>query len=117
MKNLIKELKWRGMIHNITPALEEQLEREQIIAYVGFDPTASSLHIGNLAIIMLLKHLQIAGHKPIILLGGATGMIGDPSGKSHERKLLDGDILKKNIIKLKKQFAHFLDFNFQRKSC
>ena len=88
----IDELKWRGMVHDITPGLEEQLEKEVTSAYVGFDPTADSLHIGNLVSIMMLKHFQKAGHKPIALVGGATGMVGDPSGKSEERKFLSEEI-------------------------
>ena len=84
--SFVGELQWRGMIHDITPGTEEQLEKETTTAYVGFDPTADSLHIGNLVSIMMLKHLQKAGHKPLALVGGATGMVGDPSGKSEERK-------------------------------
>lgn len=108
--NLIEELKWRGMIHDIMPGTEEQLEKEMTAAYVGIDPTADSLHIGHLVGVMLLKHLQNAGHKPIALVGGATGMIGDPSGKSEERNLLSEEILRHNENALKAQLAKFLDF-------
>ncbi len=109
-KNLVSELKWRGMIHDIMPGTEELLEKEQVTAYVGIDPTADSLHIGHLVGVMMLKRLQHAGHKPIALVGGATGMIGDPSGKSQERNLLDEPTLRKNQEGLKKQIARFLDF-------
>jgi tyrosyl-tRNA synthetase len=109
--NVIEELKWRGMIHNIMPGTEEQLNKEMTVAYIGFDPTADSLHIGNLVQIMLLKHYQKAGHKPIALVGGATGMIGDPSGKSEERNLLDEDDLRKNQQAILKQLSKFLDFD------
>lgn len=108
--NLIEELKWRGMIHDIMPGTEEQLDKEMTTAYVGIDPTADSLHIGHLVGVMLLKHLQAAGHKPIALVGGATGMIGDPSGKSEERNLLSEAILRHNENCLKTQLAKFLDF-------
>ncbi len=108
--NFIEELTWRGMIHDITPGAEEQLEKELTSAYVGIDPTADSLHIGHLVSVMMLKHLQLAGHKPIALIGGATGMIGDPSGKSAERNLLDEDTLRHNEGCLKRQLAKFLDF-------
>lgn len=108
--NFIEELAWRGMIHDITPGTEEQLQREMTSAYVGIDPTADSLHIGHLVSVMMLKHFQIAGHKPIALIGGATGMIGDPSGKSAERNLLDEQTLRHNEACLKKQLAKFLDF-------
>lgn len=108
---LIEELRWRGMIHDIMPGTEEQLSKEMTTAYVGIDPTADSLHIGHLVSIMLLKHLQKAGHKPIALIGGATGMIGDPSGKSEERKLLDEATLKKNQEALYQQLSLFLDFS------
>lgn len=110
MKDLISELQWRGMIHDITPGTESQLQKEMTHAYIGFDPTASSLHIGNLATIMLLKHLQLAGHKPYALVGGATGMVGDPSGKSEERNLLDENTLRLNQEGIKSQLARFLDF-------
>src|SRR3954466_7468425 len=94
--NLIEELKWRGMLQDIMPGTEEQLTKEITSGYIGFDPTADSLHIGSLVPILLLAHLQKAGHKPVALVGGATGMIGDPSGKSEERNLLSEDILQKN---------------------
>lgn len=109
-KSLVNELKWRGMIHDIMPGTEELLGREQVATYVGIDPTADSLHIGHLVGVMMLKRLQHAGHKPIALVGGATGMIGDPSGKSQERNLLDESTLRKNQEALKKQIARFLDF-------
>ncbi|PLX86349.1 MAG: tyrosine--tRNA ligase [Desulfuromonas sp.] len=108
--NFVEELKWRGMIHDIMPGTEEQLKKEMTTAYVGIDPTAASLHIGHLVSVMMLKHLQLAGHKPIALVGGATGMIGDPSGKSAERNLLDETTLRHNEDCLKKQLAKFLDF-------
>ncbi|MGK2905593.1 MAG: tyrosine--tRNA ligase [Desulfuromonadales bacterium] len=108
--NFIEELTWRGMIHDITPGTEAQLQNEMTSAYVGIDPTADSLHIGHLVSVMMLKHFQIAGHKPIALVGGATGMIGDPSGKSTERNLLDEQTLRHNEACLKKQLAKFLDF-------
>ena len=108
--NFVEELTWRGMIHDITPGTEEQLQKEMTSAYVGIDPTADSLHIGHLVSVMMLKHFQIAGHKPIALVGGATGMIGDPSGKSAERNLLDEQTLRHNEACLKKQLAKFLDF-------
>ena len=109
--NFIKELTWRGMIHDMMPGTEEMLNKEMSTAYIGIDPTADSLHIGHLSSIMLLKHFQLAGHKPILLLGGATGMIGDPSGKSEERNLLDENILRHNEACLKKQLVKFLDFD------
>ncbi len=109
--NLIEELKWRGMIRDIMPGTEEQLTKEMTTAYIGFDPTAESLHIGSLVPIFLLIHLQNAGHKPIALVGGATGMIGDPSGKSEERNLLDEATLIRNIEGIKTQLTKFLDFN------
>ncbi|PLX81164.1 MAG: tyrosine--tRNA ligase [Desulfuromonas sp.] len=108
--NFVEELTWRGMIHDITPGTEEQLQKEMTVAYVGIDPTADSLHIGHLVSVMMLKHFQIAGHKPIALVGGATGMIGDPSGKSAERNLLDEQTLRHNEECLKRQLAKFLDF-------
>ncbi len=111
MKNFVEELKWRGMIHNLTPGAEEQLKKEMTTGYVGFDPTASSLTIGNLVTIMLLVHFQQAGHKPMALVGGATGMIGDPSGKSEERKFLSEETLRNNQEAIKKQLSKFLDFN------
>ena len=109
--NFVEELRWRGMIHDIMPGTEEIMEKEMISAYVGIDPTADSLHIGHLVGVMMLKHLQIAGHKPLALVGGATGMIGDPSGKSEERNLLDEKELRKNEEGLKKQLKKFLDFD------
>ena len=115
--NFFEELKWRGMIHDYTPGLEEHLQREMTTAYVGIDPTADSLHIGHLVSIMLLKHLQVAGHKPIALVGGATGMIGDPSGKSEERNLLSLETLRHNQDSIKKQLSRFLDFETKEKNC
>ncbi len=109
--NFVQELKWRGLIHNIMPGTEEQLLKEQTTAYIGFDPTADSLHIGSLVQIILLMHFQKAGHKPIALVGGATGMIGDPSGKSAERNLLDEETLNKNIAGVKATLERFIDFN------
>jgi tyrosyl-tRNA synthetase len=109
--NFIEELKWRGMIHDIMPGTEEQLAKEMTAAYIGFDPTAASLHIGNLATIMLLTNYQACGHKPYALVGGATGMIGDPSGKSEERNLLDEEALRHNQDCIRKQLEKFLDFN------
>ena len=105
MINFIEELKWRGMVHSMMPGTEEQLLKEMTTAYVGIDPTADSLHIGHLCGIMMLRHLQQAGHKPLALIGGATGMIGDPSGKSAERNLLDEPTLQHNQECIKKQFA------------
>ena len=110
MMNFIEELKWRGMVHDIMPGTEEQLEKEMTTGYVGIDPSGDSLHIGHLVGVMMLKHFQLAGHKPIALIGGATGMIGDPSGKSLERNLLDEDTLLKNQEGIKKQLAKFMDF-------
>ena len=109
--NFIEDLKWRGMIHDMMPGTEEQLNKEITTAYIGFDPTADSLHVGSFAQIMLLKRFQLAGHKPLALVGGATGMIGDPSGKSLERNLLTEDTLQKNLDGIKKQLSKFLDFN------
>ncbi len=109
--NLIHELKWRGMIQDMMPGTEEQLQKEMTAAYVGFDPTADSLHIGSLVPILLLVHLQKAGHKPIALVGGATGMVGDPSGKSEERNMLSEEELNKNIIGVKSQLEQFLNFD------
>ncbi len=109
-KNFVEELRWRGLLHDITPGTEEQLNKEITSAYIGFDPTADSLHIGSLVQIILLMHFQQSGHKPIALVGGATGMIGDPSGKSSERNLLDEVTLSKNIEGMKNQLARFLDF-------
>lgn len=108
--NFVEEIKWRGMLHQMMPGTEELFEKEQVTAYVGIDPTADSLHIGHLCGVMMLRHLQRAGHKPIALVGGATGMIGDPSGKSQERNLLDEETLTHNVSCIKKQLAHFLDF-------
>ena len=109
--NFVKELEWRGMINNMMPGTEEQLNKEMTSAYVGIDPTADSLHIGHLVGIMMLKHLQRAGHRPIALIGGATGMIGDPSMKSQERVLIDEATLRHNQECLRKQLEKFLDFN------
>jgi tyrosyl-tRNA synthetase len=109
--SLIKELKWRGLIQDIMPGTEEQLSREMTSGYIGFDPTADSLHIGSLVPILLLVHLQRAGHKPFALIGGATGLVGDPSGKSEERKLLDEDTLNRNLQGIRKQLEKYLDFN------
>jgi len=108
--NFVAELKWRGMLHDAMPGTEEQLQKEMTPAYVGIDPTADSLHIGHLVSVMMLKHFQLCGHKPIALLGGATGMIGDPSGKSQERNLLDLETLRKNQEKIRVQLAKFLNF-------
>ena len=108
--NFIEELQWRGMIHTVMPGTEEQLAKEMTTAYVGIDPTADSLHIGHLVSVMMLRHFQRAGHKPIALIGGATGMIGDPSGKSAERNLLNEETLRHNQVSIKKQLAKFLDF-------
>jgi tyrosyl-tRNA synthetase len=112
--DFISELEWRGMIHDIMPGTEELLKKEMVSAYVGIDPTADSLHIGHLVSVMLLKHFQRAGHKPIALLGGATGMIGDPSGKSEERNLLSEEVLRKNQEALKVQLEKLLDFDAER---
>jgi tyrosyl-tRNA synthetase len=109
-KNFVEELTWRGMIHDITPGTDEQLQKEMTTAYVGIDPTADSLHIGHLVSVMMLKHFQRSGHKPIVLVGGATGMIGDPSMKSAERNLLDEQTLEHNVDCLQRQLAKFLDF-------
>ncbi len=107
----IEDLKWRGMVHDIMPGTEQMLEKEMVTAYVGVDPTADSMHVGHLVSVMMLKHLQMAGHKPILVVGGATGMIGDPSGKSAERNLLSEDVLQHNVESLKNQMRKFLDFN------
>jgi tyrosyl-tRNA synthetase len=112
--NLIEELKWRGMLQDIMPGTAEQLEKESTTAYIGFDPTADSLHIGSLVPILLLYHLQQAGHKPIALIGGATGMVGDPSGKSEERNLLDEETLQRNITGVRNQLSKYLDFSTSR---
>lgn len=111
MKNFVEELKWRGMVHDIMPGTEEQLNKEMTTAYIGFDPTSDSLHIGSLVPIIILVHLNKCGHKPIALVGGATGMIGDPSGKSDERNLLDEAALNKNVAGIKSVLSRFLDFN------
>ncbi len=111
MQPLIAELQWRGMIQDIMPGTKEQLEKEMTTAYIGFDPTADSLHIGSLVPIILLVHLQKAGHKPIALVGGATGMVGDPSGKSEERNLLSEEVLNFNVAGVKAQLEKFLDFD------
>src|SRR5690554_6304345 len=110
MNNFIEELKWRGMLQDMTPEIEEHLGKGMASAYLGFDPTADSLHIGHLVGVMTLLHFQRAGNKPIALLGGATGMIGDPSFKSAERNLLDAEALDHNIQRIKKQLGKFLDF-------
>jgi tyrosyl-tRNA synthetase len=109
--NFIEELQWRRMIHTMMPGTEEQLAKEMTAAYIGFDPTSDSLHVGSFAQIMLLKRFQEAGHKPIVLVGGATGMIGDPSGKSQERNLLDEETLQRNLNGIKTQLSKFLDFD------
>jgi tyrosyl-tRNA synthetase len=109
--NLIEELKWRGMVQDIMPGTEEQLTKEPTAGYIGFDPTADSLHIGSLVPILVLSHLQKAGHKPVALVGGATGMVGDPSGKSEERNLLSEDVLNHNLACVKRQLQKYLDFN------
>jgi tyrosyl-tRNA synthetase len=111
MKNLVAELQWRGLVHDIMPGTEEQLLKEMTTTYIGFDPTSDSLHIGSLVPIVLLVHLEKFGHKPIALVGGATGMIGDPSGKSDERNLLDEATLEKNVAGIKAVLSRFLDFN------
>ena len=116
IRNFIEELRWRGMLHDTMPGTEEYLNEQMRAAYVGFDPTADSLHIGNLVPIMLLAHYQRAGHKPVALVGGATGMIGDPSGKSAERNLLDEKTLRHNQEAIKKQLAQFLDFEATEKN-
>ena len=110
-KNFVKELTWRGMLHDTMPGTEEHLMEEMRVAYVGIDPTADSLHIGHLVGVMMLRHFQLAGHKPYALVGGATGMIGDPSGKSAERNLLDEKTLRHNQNSLKEQLSRFLDFD------
>jgi tyrosyl-tRNA synthetase len=109
--NFVQELKWRGMIHDIMPGTEEQFQKEMTSAYIGFDPTADSLHIGSLVQIMILVHLQKCGHKPYALIGGATGMVGDPSGKSKERNLLNKETLEHNLNCVKNQLEKFLDFD------
>jgi tyrosyl-tRNA synthetase len=114
--NLIEELRWRGMIHDIMPGTEEQLQKEMTTAYIGFDPTSDSLHIGSLVPIILLVHIEKAGHKPIALVGGATGMIGDPSGKSDERNLLNEETLAKNVAGIKKTMERFLNFDSKKEN-
>lgn len=114
--NFVEELKWRGMLHDIMPGTEELLKKEVTTGYIGFDPTADSLHIGHLVQVMLLMHFQRAGHVPVALIGGATGMIGDPSGRSEERNLLDEPTLRKNETGIKNQLSRFLDFNPDRKN-
>ena len=111
MNSFIEELTWRGLIHNIIPGTEEQLNTEMTLGYIGFDPTADSLHVGSLVPILLLVHFQRHGHKPVALVGGSTGMIGDPSGKSAERNLLDSETLQKHILGIKSQLERFLDFD------
>lgn len=111
MNNLVEELRWRGLLQDIIPGTEEQLQKEMTAGYIGFDPTADSLHIGNLVPVMLLTHLQKAGHKPIALVGGATGLVGDPSGKTAERQMLDTKEIQHNLESQKKQLEKFLDFD------
>src|ERR1700749_1419520 len=115
--DFIDELKWRGMIQDIMPGTQEQLAKEMTSGYIGFDPTSDSLHIGSLVPILLLVHLQKAGHKPFALVGGATGMVGDPSGKSEERNLLDEETLRHNQEGVKKQLMQFLDFDTAKANC
>ena len=115
-KNFTEELNWRGMVYDTMPGLDEQLNKEVTSAYIGFDPTAASLHIGNLATIMLLKHFQLCGHKPYALVGGATGMVGDPSGKSAERNLLDEETLRHNQLRIEEQLRNFLNFEGENKA-
>jgi len=114
--NVIEELNWRSMIHDIMPGTQEQLQKEMTTAYVGYDPSCPSLHIGNLVSILMLRHLQLAGHKPIALVGGATGMVGDPSGKSEERNLLDEETLRENQEGIQNQLLKFLDFDLNLKN-
>ena len=115
-KSFVEELRWRGVIHDMIPGTEELLAKEMVTGYIGFDPTADSLHVGSLTQIITLIRLQKAGHKPIALIGGATGMVGDPSGKSAERNLLDNETLNKNIEGIKKQLSHFLKSNSEKNS-
>src|SRR5665648_319327 len=114
--NFVEELKWRGMIHDIMPGTEDILRKEKTSGYIGFDPTADSLHIGHMVQVMMLMHFQLAGHTPIALVGGATGMIGDPSGKSEERNLLDEESLRNNQEAIKKQLSKFLDFQSDKQN-
>ena len=114
--DFVEELRWRGMIHDIMPGTQEQFKKELTSAYIGFDPTSDSLHIGSLVQIMILVHLQKAGHKPLALIGGATGMVGDPSGKSKERNLLDEKTLNNNLSCMQKQLEQFLDFDCGKNS-
>ncbi len=116
IKNFIEELRWRGMIHDMIPGTEEMMAKEKVSAYLGIDPTADSLHIGHLVGVMMLRHLQLAGHRPIALIGGATGMIGDPSMKSAERKLLDEETLRHNQESIKAQLSKFLDFDSDKEN-
>jgi len=116
MKNFIQELQWRGMIHDIMPGTEEQLQKEMTTAYIGFDPTADSLHIGSLVQIMTLVHFQRAGHRPLALVGGATGMVGDPSGKSAERNLLSEEVLNTNLAGVLVHLDKLLDVNCGKNS-
>jgi tyrosyl-tRNA synthetase len=109
--NFVEELTWRGMLHTIMPGTEEMLNKGMASGYIGFDPTADSLHVGHLTQIMTLIHFQRAGHKPFALVGGATGMVGDPSGKSQERNLLSEDVLQHNLEAVKAQLTRFLDFD------
>lgn len=115
--NFVEELRWRGMVHDMMPGTEELLAKEQVTAYIGFDPTADSLHIGHLCSVMILRHFQRCGHKPLALIGGATGMIGDPSGKSAERNLLNEETLERNMNGMKAQLAKFLDFDSDAPNC
>ncbi len=114
IKDFVAELQWRGMLHNTTPGAEEHLNKERRLAYVGIDPTADSLHIGHLVSVMMLRHFQRCGHKPVVLVGGATGMIGDPSGKSQERNLLSVEQIEQNLAGLKKQLERLIDFDTKR---
>src|SRR6478735_12306951 len=109
--NFVEELRWRGMLHDIMPGTEDLLNKGMASGYIGFDPTADSLHVGHLTQIMTLIHFQRAGHKPVALVGGATGMVGDPSGKSAERNLLSEEVLQKNLEGIKKQLSRFLKFD------
>lgn len=111
MINFVEELRWRGMLHDVMPGTEDVLKKGMVSGYIGFDPTADSLHVGSLAQIMTLIHFQRAGHRPVALVGGATGMVGDPSGKSQERNLLSEEVLQHNLAGIKKQLERFLDFN------